>query len=90
MTKTQEMLGRIGSDMGKARGVSGEDMLIAGLVAAPFTTAFAIWLSQLTWWPNAMIILIWLAVQILGTFWVAGHVREDADDTAAGAGGEAA
>ena len=90
MTKAQGMFSRIGSDMGKARGVSGEDMLVAGLVAGPFAATFAIWLSWLTWWPNAVILLVWLAVQILGLLWVAGHVREDADDAAADVGGEAA
>lgn len=88
MLKVDGMLGRFRSDIGKARGVSFEDMLVAALVAAPFTATFAIWISQMTWWPNLLIMLIWLLAQLVGTVWVAGYRREDAADAAVVADGE--
>jgi hypothetical protein len=65
-----------------------EDMLVAALVAAPFTATFAIWVSQATWWPNLLIMLIWLAAQVVGTLWVTGYRREDAEVEAVVADGE--
>ncbi|MER2507837.1 MAG: hypothetical protein ABTQ27_03660 [Amaricoccus sp.] len=59
-----------------ARGVSLDDALTAGLVAAPFAGAAGIWISALTWWPNLLIqaltAVLWLALAL----WIAGFRRE--------------
>jgi hypothetical protein len=50
-----------------------EDILVAGLVAAPFAGTFGIWLSWLTWWPNPVLWVATAIVLVALGLWIAGR-----------------
>lgn len=50
-----------------------EDLVVAGLVAAPFAGTFGIWLSALTWWPNPVIWVATAVPLVAATLWIAGR-----------------
>ena len=54
-------------------GASAEEIVVAGLVAAPFAGTFGIWLSWATWAPAAAIWVATAAALVAATLWVAGH-----------------
>lgn len=61
--------------MRRARGVSRDDALTAGLVAAPFAAAFGVWWNALTWWPNAITLALTAIVWVALALWIAGFRR---------------
>lgn len=53
-----------------------EELLVAGLIVAPFAATFGIWLSWLTWWPSAVICFAVALSLAAGAAWVGGHRME--------------
>jgi hypothetical protein len=67
-----DLRGEAVADVRRGWGVSLEDMAIAALVMMPFTFAVTLLVNSMAWWPAWTMILLWLVIQGVGTFWNAG------------------
>ncbi|MBA3325918.1 MAG: hypothetical protein H0T41_11875 [Rhodobacteraceae bacterium] len=57
-------------------GASLQELLIAALVALPFSGALAIWLQAAADWQSPIMIVVSGLLQGIATFWIAGYRRE--------------
>lgn len=63
---------RIAADLRRGWRASFDDLVVAALVALPFSGSLAIWISWLTWWPSVVLIPLTGLLQGVLTFWIAG------------------
>jgi hypothetical protein len=83
MTDWRELRAAAIADVRRGWTVSGEDIAIASLVVMPFVATLLVLVSQISGLPSLWIMLLFVIVEVLATFWNAGW-RARADMAAEG------